>query len=203
MMSRIPSWAVAIAGALILIVATATSSILLHKTKERTTSIRSELKTLREQKDLFWSSHLLADQRSTAADIFFGQALGVGSNIAFLLGQTAGHLQGAVLAMWAASGEPVPAVPPKKIQSLHNDLRKGNQLLSAYMGLKSEIDRLRLLSQSHVNRLSSDIDAKESVIQSLESRETSIYLAHIFFNLLGFIVTVCKDLPVWRNQQRS
>ena len=160
MMSRIPSWAVGIAGALILIVATATSSVLLHNTKERITKIRSGVKTLRDQKNLSWSSHLLADQRSTAGDIFFGQALGIGPNKAFLLGETAGHLQGAVLAMWAASGEPVPDDPPKKIQSLHDDLSKGMQTLYAYLGLKAEIDRLRLLSRSHVNRLSSVLTLK-------------------------------------------
>ena len=108
MLSRIPSWAVAVAGAAIAIAATATSTMLLHQTRADITAVKSEIADTRRAVDRLWSSHLQADQRSTAADVFFAQALGSDTSRSFLLEQAAYQLRGAVLSMWAASGEPVP-----------------------------------------------------------------------------------------------
>ena len=43
----------------------------------------------------------------------------------------------------------------------------------------------------------------ESRIKSLRSRESWIYLAYVFFNLLGLMVAMCKDLPVWRSERAA
>lgn len=201
MLSRIPSWAVAVVGASIVIVATATSSTLLHQTRTSISSAQSEIAEMRREVDRQWSSHLQADQRSTAADSFFAQALGSSSSQSFLLQQAAYQLRGAVLSMWAASGEPVPDKPPEEITTFEEQLRKGNP--DGYASLKAEIDRLRLLSQTRLNALSSETRAAESRISSLQTRESWIYLAYVSFNLLGLMVTMCKDLPVWRDQAKE
>ena len=199
MLSNIPSWVVAVIGAFIVIVATATSVTLIHQTGEEIAKAKAEIMTLQDQRDLLWSSHFLADQRSTAADFFLAEALGESPNTSFLLDRTAYQLQGAVLAMLVSSGEEVPGQTPEKIQKFIAALRKGDK--SAYTGLQSEIDRLRLLSQSYINQLSADIRSIESRIESLDARESSLYLVYVFFNVLGLIVTMCKDLPVWKGQQ--
>lgn len=103
--------------------------------------------------------------------------------------------------MWAASGEPVPDEPPEEIATFEEQLRKGNA--DGYASLKAEIDRLRLLSQTRLNALSSETRAAESRIASLQTRESWVYLAYVFFNLLGLMVTMCKDLPVWRDQAKE
>ena len=131
---------------------------------------------------------LLADQRSTAADVFVAMALAERADtetLPVLLEQTAGQLQGALLAMWAASGEAVPDEPPEEIQSLYATLRGGD--LRGYASLKSEINRLRLLSQTNIDQLGTDIGAIELRIESLRARESSLYLAYVFLNLLGLI----------------
>ncbi len=71
------------------------------------------------------------------------------------------------------------------------------------MSLKSEIDRLRLLSQTHISGRADDIRAAESRVESLQARESWVYLAYVFFNLLGLMVTMCKDLPVWKAERHS
>ena len=201
MRSRIPSWVVAVVGAAIAIVATATSATLLHQTRTNLKDAWSEIGDTRREVDLLWSSHRQADQRSATADVFFAQALAESPSRSFLLEQTAFQLRGAVLSMWAASGEPVPDETPAAITADESKLRKGDA--RGYASLKSEIDRLRLLSQSHLDGLSARNRAAESRIESLQAHGASLYLAYVFFNLLGLMVTMCKDLPVWRVERRE
>lgn len=197
MLSRIPSWGVAVGGAAIAIFATATSTILLHQTRTSVTAERSEIAETYRKIDRLWSNHRQADQRSTAADVFFAQAIGEKSSRATLLQLAAQHLRGAVLSMWVASGEPVPEQTPVAIAALEAKLSSGD--VNGYAPLKAKIDELRLRSQSHLNEMSAGIRAAEARIESLEARESTIYLTYVFFNLLGLIVAMCKDLPVWQD----
>lgn len=198
MLSKSPSWVVAVIGAFIVITATAMSSTLLYQTRESIRRARLEIADARGRRDRLWSSHRQGDRRSTAADIFLAEAFGEGSNTSFLLSQTGHQLRGAILAMWAASGETVPDEFPEELKALEAKLLKGD--LSGYKNLKARINGLRLLSQEYVNRLSTRIDSEELRAEFLESRESSIYLAYVFFNLMGLIVTTCKDLPVWKDE---
>lgn len=201
MLSNIPSWAVGLTGAAIAIAATVTSSTLLYGTRADTAAVRSQIADTRRTVDRLWSSHRQADQRSTAAGMFFGQALGPGPDRSFLLEQAAHQLRGAVLSMWAASGEPVPEQVPEPVAEAEHRLREGDA--RGYVFLVSEIERLRSLSQSHINGLFDDTRSAESRIESLQSRELWIYLAYVFFNVLGLIVTMCKDLPLWRAERHG
>ena len=200
MLSRIPSWAVAVVGASIVIVATATSSTLLHQTPS-ISSAQSEIAQMRREVDRQGSSHLQADQRSTAADSFFAQALGSNSSQSFLLQQAAYQLRGAVVSMWAASGEPVPDEPPEEIATFEEQLQKGDA--DGYASLKAESDRLRLLWQTRLDALSSGTRAAETRIASLQTCQSWVYLAYVFFNLLGLMTTMCKDLPCGKTRQRG
>ena len=103
--------------------------------------------------------------------------------------------------MWVASGKPVPEQTPAEIAALEDRLGKGD--IGGYAPLKAKIDELRLLSQSHLNGISAGIRAAEARIERLQGRESWIYLAYVFFNLLGLMVTMCKDLPVWRQESRG
>ena len=196
MLSKIPSWAVAVAGAAIVIIATATSTIVPHQTRKSINVMQLEIVETRRAVDRLWSSHLQADQRSASADVFFAQALGSDIGQGFLLEQAASQLAGAVLSMMAASGEPVPDVLPATIAAEKRLLVDGKA--QGYVSLKSEIERLRLRSQRHINGRVDEIPAKESLVESLQARESRVFLAYVFCNLLGLLVTMCKDLPVWK-----
>ena len=204
MLSKIPPWAVAVAGAAIAIAATLTSSTLLYQTRSEVSAEQSMIREDRGRVDRLWASHVQADQRSTAANVFLGQALETGSNQQFLLDQVAKQLLSAVLSMWAASGEPVPEAQPEPIAEAEQQLRNGNA--DGYATLMQEIDRLRILSQSHIETLGDDIRAAEARIDALQDRELWLYLAYVFSNVLALVVTMCKDLPVWggkRHRVRS
>lgn len=68
--------------------------------------------------------------------------------------------------------------------------------------MKTEIDRLRQGSQSQINGLAESIRAAESRVVSGQTCEARIYLAYVFFNLLGLMVTMCKDLPIWKANRK-
>ena len=83
MASKIPSWLVSVVGAIIVIAATALSSISLHETRTRITEARSEITTIQQKVDNRWNSHRQADERATAADIFYAEALGQNAGAEF------------------------------------------------------------------------------------------------------------------------
>lgn len=201
MLSKIPSWGVGLAGAVIAIAATIASSTLLYQTRGGIADARSEIADKRGRVERLWSSHRQADQRATAADMFLAQALGPGAGRSFLLEQAAAQMRGAALSMWVASGESVPDKTPGTITDAEQLLIKGD--VGGYSMLRSETDRLRLLSQTHLNGLGDEIRAAESRVASLVEREFWLYLAYVFLNLLALMVTMCKDLPVWRDERRG
>ena len=131
--------------------------------------------------------------------MFFAQAFAPNPNRGVLLQQSAYQLRGAALSMRAASREPVPDATPEDIAAFEKQLSEGDA--RGYVSLKAEIDRLRLLSQSRLNALSDEARAAGSRIESWRARESWVYLAYVFFNLLGLMVTMCKDLPVWRTER--
>lgn len=199
MFPKFPSWAVAVTGAAIAIIATATSSTLLYQARKDIRDVQTGLVEKRRDVERLWSSHRQADQRSTAADVFFAQAIGADSSRLVLLKLASQQLRGAVLSMWVASGKLVPDQTPPEIAAL--ETRLGNGDIGGYKALKKKIDELRLLSQSRLNEMSAGIRAAEGRIRALQGRESWLYMAYVFFNLLGLMVAMCKDLPVWSTER--
>ena len=178
MLSKISSWTVAVAGAAIVIVATATSSILLHETRVDVAQAQMKVSETRRTVDRLWGNHLQADQRSTAADVFFAQALLSSANRSFLLGKAAYQLRGAALSMRAASGESVSDEVAAEIAAFEKQLGEGDA--RGYVSLKEEIDRLRLGSQDRINGLADEIRVMEARVEAGRTRESWIYLAYVF-----------------------
>lgn len=200
MLSRIPSWAFAIAGPAIVIIATAITSPLLYQTQESIKQGTAEIAEARREVDRLWSNHLLAEQKSTAGDLFFAQVKGGNQNSGFLYRSAAYQLWKAALLMWIAAGEPEPDDTQEKLLSFRRMLTEGDS--NGYDILKSEINRLRELSAQYINKQTAEIRNTQARMQSLNVRETRLYLAYLFFNVLGLMVTMCKDLPVWKTERR-
>ena len=93
MASRIPSWVVSVVGAIIVIAATVLSSTSLQETRRLIAEKRSEITAGQQEVDALWNSHRQADERATAADIFYAGALGENSNTSFLLKLTAEYFK--------------------------------------------------------------------------------------------------------------
>ncbi len=195
-MHRIPSWCVAVLAAFIVIVASLLSWTTLRKTEAEIAEARTEVAAMLRTADSSWNSHRQADQRSSTAAMFLAQVSG-NPNAPFLLAQAATHLRGATLSMWAASGQDVPAEPPENIAKLEQKLRAGD--LSAYEGFTSKIGDLRALSTTHISELAHEIDRHRIKIDCMEAQQSDAYRTYFFLSLLGLVVAMCKDLPVWKD----
>ena len=200
MLSRIPSWTLAVAGPTIVVIATATTSTLLYQAQESVKEASAEIAETRRTVDRLWGNHLVAEQRSTAGELFFAQVRGGNQNSGFLQERAAYHLWSAALSMWVSSGEPDPETTEDRLLSLRTMLAQGDS--SGYNGLKSEINRFRKLSAQYINSQTAEMRAIEARIQSLNAHESTLHMAYVFFNLFGLMVTMCKDLPVWKTERR-
>ena len=194
MLSTIPSWVVAVTGAVTVIAATATSSILLYQNKKRITEARSEAENMQVSKDRAWNQHLLAEQRYNNA-ILMELIRGVAGNAdPLLLKRTISPLRDAVLAMWNTQ-ERIKEDPTKgPEEAVRVDYEE------EWHRLEGAYEQLKLSSVSYINGINENIKSIESEhIKPLERDELLIYMSYVFFNLLGLIITMCKDLPIWRN----
>lgn len=201
MLSNIPSWAVSVAGAALVAVATAISFILLHDVRDEIAASQERITNLEERIENAWQNHRLGDRRVTSAEIFIADALGGGANSSFVLGQAAYNLRGAILAMYSAAGQNVPDQRPARIKKLEESLRRGN--LGAYTKLSSEVEQLRRASQAHINGLSKRIDQEEARQRGLNTTEENVYLIYVALNLIGLMMVMMKDLPVWKDTKRT
>ena len=106
--SRIPSWAVAFAGAALVLPATAVGATWYQTLSSERAKLALGASSLRAGADQLWASHIQGDQRNTATSVFVALALSARDSedpraAEYAFGRAAGHLRGAVLSMRAAS----------------------------------------------------------------------------------------------------
>ena len=207
MLSKIPSWTVGLIGALMVLMSVAIGATMLRKTTHDIAMKSSMVSEYRREIDNKWSNWILAAQRKEAADLYVADELGIPLNAnpirdQFIRDKIAGLLQGAILAMTVASGKQVPDETPSAIQDYMDKLRSGDY--SAYRFLLSEINSLEKASQDSIKQLSDNIKLKETEIIDLRNRESMFYMMFVCFNILGLIIVMLKDLPIWKavNHQR-
>ena len=151
MLSKIPSWVIALAGAKIIIISTATSSTILHQIRTSVGDGLTEVSKDNAQFDRMWSSHLMSDRRSSVAESLFGQALVSDPDEVrtFLLKQTGYHLRGSLLAMMVAANVEVSDKTPEGIGDLEEELASGDY--HSFRKFRELIDQYRLKSQEVLN----------------------------------------------------
>ena len=193
MLSTIPSWAVALTGAIILIIGTLVNSILLYENKKRIIEAKLVAENMQVLKDRAWDQHLLAEQRYDNATLMELIREVAGNADPPLLKRTISRLRGAVFAMW------------KTQEKIREDPTKGSEegvrvdYKEEWHRLDSAYGKLKDSSVLYINQINVNIKSIESErIKPLERYELLIYMSYVFFNLLGLLITMCKDLPVWK-----
>lgn len=205
-LSRVPSWAVAIAGAALVFLATAIGGIGYEKTSSERAKVASEASSLHARADRLWESHLQGDQRDRAASVFIALALSAplsedpkASQYAF--DRAAVHLRGAFHSMWAAADLDAAEAARLDVAKAEGNLRRGD--ITAYNELSAAIDSLKLQSAERINELDEQARAFEIRAEILDDRRSLIYITQVCLNLLGLCLVMCKDLPLWRNSARE
>lgn len=174
-----------------------------HGLEEDIRAKRGKIGRLIESHQHHWSSHALADQRSASADMmasFIAQSAGRPHQ--FLLGRAGGHLQGAILAMWAGttgSDNPDGSELKARIDGLLRRFTDGD--LNAYDEMTSILDRLRLGSRDAVNRLANQRTESEARLQDMEFSHDRMHGWRSGMNVFGLVLVLFKDLPIWRKRE--
>lgn len=200
---RVPSWAVGLTGALIVVFSVALSPLSVHGLEEDIRGERGKISRLTESHQRLWGSHTLADQRAATADMLAGFiAQAEGPPHQFLLGRAGGHLQGAILAMWAGTGasdDQNGSELEARVGELLARFNAGD--LNAYDEMASVLDDLRLASRNAVNGRASQRTESEARLQELELSHDRIRALQSGMNILGLVIVLLKDLPIWRRRE--
>ena len=199
-MRKIPAWIVAVTGASLVIAATLIHSIWFYNIQKELEELRTNISKAQKGVENMWASHSLADQREANADLLFGlgNILADSSNVNQLLfSQSAVNFRGAVMSMYAATDLTILSSPPTGIQKAEALLKSGDA--DSYTLFKREIDRLRLISRDDINARATKIADMEARRHALIARQTQLFSIYIALNLLGLIIVMVKDLPVWKH----
>lgn len=204
--SRIPSWAVAFAGAALVLLATAVGAIWYQTNSSERAKLALEASSLHADADQLWASHLQGDERNTAAGVFVALALSDRHSedpraSEFSFGRAADHLHGAFISMRAASDLHAGGPVPPNVATAESDLRQGD--ITAYNELGEVINSSRAESAKQINDLLRRAKSAEARAGELDDTQTFIYVMQVCVNLLGLCLVMCKDLPIWASRSRK
>ena len=197
-LSRIPSWVVAVAGGAVVVVATAIFGLGYQQVHSEKVRLAQEAVSARDLADRLWASHLNGDRRANEGDVF--RALAIGARFSgnerlaeYAFDRAAVRLRAAVQSTVAAANLDA---APLDVRAVEERVRRGDA--SAYVEISDVIDDLRNQSIKEIK----DLDARAAELgartRTMDGELALIYAAHVFFNILGLCIVMCKDLPVWR-----
>ena len=150
-----------------------------------------------------WDNHKLADLREAFSDQMLGMFLaGDSQHQDFFLKQSGLYLRGSVLAMTAAASKGDREMAELQKYTVQREKRLSAGDIAAYRELKAKIDELRLGSAQAIETIGKDRLGLESQIGELESRRELVRILSIGLSLLGLVIVMLKDFPVWRRRER-
>ena len=201
--NKIPAWSVTVFGASMVVVSTLIGTLALRNVDHDIQTNSRRITQLNASIQKLWDSHKLADLRAGVGDILAGLIVHVDRRPhPFLLGRAGGHVEGAILAMWAATGDTTDATDLKcQVNLLRTRLNDGE--LDAYDSLSDLVNAHRHRSAEAINDRSEQVRQHEERIRSLRLWYNMLQNLQISFNILGLVIVLLKDLPVWRSAGRK
>ena len=158
---------------------------------------QSKVAELSKDTASMWNNHKLADLREAFSDQMLGMSLIGNQHPEFFLKQSGSYLRGSVLAMMLAAGK-----DDSEAELYEYVIQKEERLsagdMTAYDELKSKINELRLESAGAINAIGKNRLGLESQIRKLESRREFVRILSVSLSLLGLVLVMLKDLPVWK-----
>ena len=196
---RVPSWAVAAAGGLIVTVSVALGPLRLHGLEDAIRNERAGLNELAESNRQHWGTHVLAENLGSSADLM----IGFGSQSAlvprsFRLERAGWHLLNAIIAMSSGTGVMDDSELGPDLDGLVERLVAGD--LDAYLEMSSLFDRFRLESAALFEAKGNGIVAVESRLAELERRRDRIRRWQDSMNVVGLVIVLLAGLPIWRRR---
>lgn len=199
---KIPSWRIGLLGAAIAILSTILSSVAVAWLDSAIQEHTKRATALRDKQRILWDNHQLADERLRAAAIFVALSSQPSENRRFLLSQVASNLGGSVLAMSAAAAiANLPDEPPKEVVDNERAILGGD--LSGYNELVAQVEKLRLQSQVAINGVSAEARNLDAESDKLSGWSRWVQGVQVSLTIVGLIVVLLKDLPVWKDKWKD
>lgn len=196
---NVPSWVVGLVGGMLVVASVLMNPACIEVLAESVNAERAEISQLTESYQRLWSSHTLAEQRAASANMLGGLIAQSqpGPPHQFLLDGTDYHMVGAIDTMWDATGEMErDPVFDACVAELRQRLRDGD--VSAYKPMSVMLGRLRSSSRDAMNERAKERRESEIRLQALETRLDSTRRWQATLNIIGLLLVLFKDLPIWR-----
>lgn len=196
---RVPSWAVAAAGGLIVTVSVALGPLRLNGLEDAIRKERAGLSVLAESNRQHWGTHVLAENLGASADLMIGfasQSELVPSS--FQLDRAGWHRLNAIIAMSSSAGVMDDSELKPQLEDLVQRLAGGD--LDAYLEMSSLFDRFLLESAALFDAKENGIIAVESRLAELERRRDRIRRWQGSMNVVGLVIVLFAGLPIWRRR---
>ena len=215
---RIPSWAVALCGSFLVVVSTVLGTVVLKKLDTDIEKISRDISQREAHIQRTLDSIRLADQKAERADLLAAliakdQTHGERK---FIIPRTAASILGAICTMRSSYEDiticgddemtmpetnsedgRIETVSMDKIALLVNEFKSGN--LNAYDTLVSVLAIERFSSAAKLNEEREHISKLENQRSRIRSRSKTYGIIQVSLNLLGLVIVLLKDLPVWRD----
>lgn len=199
MPQKVPAWLIGLAGASLILIATAINSLVAPNLDAKLTKLETRSTALDQEAKNLWMSHTRADDIEVTA---MGQLTICsqmrGSPLAACHVTVSGMYRTVILNMLAASGRDVE--DPKHEKRAKLLLEKiATSDVSSLAKVVSWINELRLESRDAINSRRENIEKLQNRItadKSSHERVTVIWSA--LLNVFGLLLVLLKDLPIWR-----
>ena len=194
----IPSWSIGILGASIVVISISLSPLIVRDLENNIEDTENTISELNRRVRTLWANHTLAAQREAAADTIAALITLTDAPHPFVISRSGAHLQGAILTMWAATGDEDDTNLQSTVSALMEKLNAGQ--LNSYDSMSAILDVQRLRSADVVNELYGEVADYEARLRELRKQRDRIRALQSFLNIVGLIVVLLKDLPIWKRK---
>ena len=202
----IPSWAVGAFGALLIVVSVALGSVYLRYLDAGLNNTEAGLNRLSAYADRRMNQHIQAEGRKAMADVMFALAIGAVRDgnrpDPFLLLRAGESLHAAIRLMWLATpgAEDLEGLASTATYLLI-ELVDGD--LAAYDEMTKILSDQDIRSNEAGREFHKQIAEYETRVQRLHRLADRVRDSQAGLNILGLVIVLLKDLPVWGRRRRA
>lgn len=203
----IPSWVVGACGATLVVFSVTLGSVCVRHLDASSNAVEAAIGEVTSILDRRSRQHNLARSRAESADLLAALAVdavqdGNRPNL-FLVERAGFHLGSAIRMMWvAAPGEK--NIELEALSSAVDDLeaKLNGGDLTAYLELTEILADRVIRSNRAIAELRQRIKRHEAQLQASRYRVNRIRDMQAGLNIIGLVIVLLKDLPIWGNRKR-
>ena len=205
---KIPSWWPVFLGTCIVAVSTTISTTGLLSWQPEINEKRSNLSKYRNMRELIWDMRQQGDEQETTANLFAALESGRAKKedklptlfAKIAEGDLTKRYLNASLSSMKAAYESTVTTQGSGLDSLDAILA---ELVDKHRNIREQIRKYRKRSTRKLEGLNAKIVKEEKALTRLSKKESKMQVVWSLFGVLGFVITMCKDLPIFDPSSRN